>query len=81
MTIVSATVFVYMLKAETSLLGVFCDCAFRRSIATATGDTGPQCRLSAKPDGMGRIVAFALDLLNTASAAEIPINWALEPAL
>ena len=34
-----------------------------------------------QPDDVGRIVAFALDLPNTASVAEIPINWALEPAL
>ena len=34
-----------------------------------------------QPDEIGRIVAFALDLPNTASVAEIPINWALEPAL
>ena len=34
-----------------------------------------------QPEEIGRIVAFALDLPNTASIAEIPINWALEPAL
>ncbi|MCW6508256.1 SDR family NAD(P)-dependent oxidoreductase [Lichenifustis flavocetrariae] len=34
-----------------------------------------------QPDDIGRIVAFVLDLPNTASVAEIPINWALEPAL
>ena len=34
-----------------------------------------------QPDEIGRIVAFALDLPNTASVAEIPINWALEPSL
>lgn len=31
-----------------------------------------------QPDDIGRIVAFTLDLPNTASIAEIPINWALE---
>lgn len=31
-----------------------------------------------QPDDIGRIVAFALDLPNNASVAEIPINWALE---
>ena len=34
-----------------------------------------------QPEDIGRIVAFALDLPNTASVAEIPVNWALEPAL
>ncbi len=34
-----------------------------------------------QPEDIARIVAFALDLPNTASVAEIPINWALEPAL
>ena len=34
-----------------------------------------------QPDDIGRIVAFALDLPNTASVAEIPINWALEASL
>jgi NAD(P)-dependent dehydrogenase (short-subunit alcohol dehydrogenase family) len=34
-----------------------------------------------QPEDIGRIVAFALDLPNTASVAEIPINWTLEPAL
>ncbi len=34
-----------------------------------------------QPEDVGRIVAMALDLPNTASVAEIPINWALEPAL
>jgi NADP-dependent 3-hydroxy acid dehydrogenase YdfG len=34
-----------------------------------------------QPDDIGRIVAFALDLPNNASVAEIPVNWALEPTL
>ena len=34
-----------------------------------------------QPGEIGRIVAFALDLPNTAAIAEIPINWALEPRL
>jgi NAD(P)-dependent dehydrogenase (short-subunit alcohol dehydrogenase family) len=34
-----------------------------------------------QPEDVARIVALALDLPNTASVAEIPINWALEPAL
>ena len=34
-----------------------------------------------QPVDVARVVAFALDLPNTASVAEIPINWALEPAL
>lgn len=34
-----------------------------------------------QPAEVGRIVAFALDLPNTAAIAEIPINWALEPRL
>ena len=34
-----------------------------------------------QPEDVARIVAFALDLPNTASVAEIPINWAAEPAL
>jgi NADP-dependent 3-hydroxy acid dehydrogenase YdfG len=34
-----------------------------------------------QPEDVARAVAFALDLPNTASIAEIPINWALEPAL
>lgn len=34
-----------------------------------------------QPGEVGRVVAFALDLPNTAAVAEIPINWALEPRL
>jgi NAD(P)-dependent dehydrogenase (short-subunit alcohol dehydrogenase family) len=34
-----------------------------------------------QPEDVARVVSFALDLPNTASVAEIPINWALEPAL
>jgi NAD(P)-dependent dehydrogenase (short-subunit alcohol dehydrogenase family) len=34
-----------------------------------------------QPEDIGRIVAFALDLPNTASVAEIPINWTVEAAL
>ena len=34
-----------------------------------------------QPAEVGRIVALVLDLPNTASIAEVPINWALEPRL
>lgn len=34
-----------------------------------------------QPADVARIVAFALDLPNTASVAEIPINWALEDSV
>lgn len=34
-----------------------------------------------RPEDVGRVVAFVLDLPNTACIAEVPINWALEPRL
>ncbi len=34
-----------------------------------------------QPEDVGRVVAFVLDLPNTACIAEVPINWALEPRL
>ena len=34
-----------------------------------------------QPEDLGRAVAFALSLPNTASIAELPINWNLEPRL
>lgn len=34
-----------------------------------------------QPEDVGRAVAFALSLPNTASVAELPINWTLEPRL
>lgn len=46
----------------------------------AAGAPGRPDQLT-QPEDVARAVAFALDLPNTASIAEIPINWALEPAL
>ncbi len=34
-----------------------------------------------QPEDIGRLVAFVLDLPNTASVAEVPVNWALEESL